>query len=175
MEVIYDHPADMTDLSPKDALHVQAAQDFLKASNPAGAQAEIDQLIPPCLDRPEVLEIRWELAAQAGNWDLALQLATSLTQLALENEFAWLWLSCSLNELGRSQEAYDALVAAFQRLPKSPMIAYNLACCSCRLKRLSDAWTWVTKAIEVGGRANVKLMALDDPDLAPLLDRICAL
>ena len=106
---------------------------------------------------------------------MGAELSATSTVSRPENEFAWLWLSCSLNELGRSQEAYDALVYAFHRLPKSPMIAYNLACCACRLKRLSDAWNWIAKAIEVGGRANVKLMALDDPDLAPLLDRICAL
>ena len=165
----------MAALSSTATLHFQAAHDFLKIGNPSGAQQAIDQIGPEDLEHPDILEIRWELAAQAQQWDLALQLAKTLCQLAPENEFAWLWQACSLHELGRDQEAYDTLVAASERFPKSPAIAYNLACCACRLGRPADAWPWLTKAIGNGGRAEVKLMALSDPDLAPLLDQICAL
>lgn len=162
-------------LPPHAASLIQAAQEFLKKGNHTGAKQTLEQISPEFLDYPDALEIRWELAAHGGNWDSALSLSKTLCQLTPESEYAWLGQACSLHELGRKQEAFDTLVSAFQKLPKSPMIAYNLACGACRLKRLDEAWQWLTKAIEIGGRAEVKLMALDDPDLAPLLDRICAL
>jgi predicted Zn-dependent protease len=162
-------------LPPIAATHIQAAQECLKKGDHAGAEQALGQLGSESLDHPDALEIRWELAAHAENWDSALALSKALCQLTPESEYAWLGQACSLHELGRKQEAFDILVAAFQKLPKSPMIAYNLACGACRLKRHDEAWQWLTKAIEIGGRAEVKLMALDDPDLAPLLDQICAL
>lgn len=165
----------MTALPSPGALHVQTAQEFLKKGNHAGARQALEQIGPEHLDQPDVLEIRWELAAHEGKWDSALDLATTLCQLAPENEFAWLWQACSLNELDRHQDAFDTLVSALPKFPQNPAIPYNLACCACRLGRLDDAWQWVSKTIEIGGRAEVKLMALDDPDLAPLLDRLCAL
>ncbi|MBM3840460.1 MAG: hypothetical protein FJ398_21345 [Verrucomicrobia bacterium] len=162
-------------LPPHAATHIQAAQEFLKKGDHAGAEQALKQTSPEFLDHPDALEVRWELAAHAGNWDSALALSKALCQLTPESEYAWLGQACSLHELGRKQEAFDTLVAAFQKVPKSPMIAYNLACGACRLKRPADGWQWLTKAIELGGRAEVKLMALDEPDLAPLLDQICAL
>lgn len=165
----------MAALSPPDAPHVQSAQEFLKAGNHAGAQEALGLISPEHLQHPDVLEIRWELAANAGNWEEALLIAQTLCEHVPENEFAWMWRACSLNELARTQEAFDTLVIAFGKFPKTPTIAYNLACCACRMKRFEEGWRWLTKAIEIGGRAEVKLMALDDSDLAPLLDRICAL
>ncbi|MBI4657417.1 MAG: tetratricopeptide repeat protein [Verrucomicrobia bacterium] len=165
----------MTALSAAAGAQVAAAQEFLKAGNHAGARQIVEQLAAEDLQHADVLEIRWELAAQDGNWELALELAKALGRLAPENEFAWMWQACSLNELNRTEEALDTLVLAFEKFPQSPTIPYNLACCSCRLKRLEDGWRWLTKAIEIGGRAEIKLMALDDPDLLPLLDQVCAL
>ena len=155
--------------------HVQAAQEFLKNGNRAGAQQALEQISSEHRDRPEVLEIRWELAAQAQEWAAAFSIASLLCQTDPENEVGWLWQSCSLIELKRVPEAFDALLAAQAKFPKSPAVAYNLACCAAKLKRFEEAFQWIVKATEAGGRAEVKLMALSDPDLDPLLDRICAL
>ena len=44
-------------------------------------------------------------------------------------------------------------------------IRYNLACYACRLGRLKEAWEWLEDAFELSDANQVKLMALDDPDL----------
>ena len=165
----------MTALSPQTALQLQTAQELLKSGNMGGAQDAVARIDAEFQEHPEVLGIRWELAAQAQEWEVALTLAGRLCQAAPENEIGWLWQACSQIELNRVPEALEALLAAHTKFPQSPAIAYNLACCTAKLKRYDDAFQWILKASETGGRAEVKLMALNDPDLDPLLDRICAL
>jgi hypothetical protein len=48
-----------------------------------------------------------------------------------------------------------------------------LACYSCQLGELKAAFAWLQRAIEVAGKEEeIRLMALDDPDLQPLIKRI---
>ena len=48
------------------------------------------------------------------------------------------------------------------------MIAFNLACYACQLGRLEEAHAWLRKAMDFGDEKEIKLRALDDPDLEPL-------
>jgi hypothetical protein len=45
---------------------------------------------------------------------------------------------------------------------------YNLACYACQLGNLKEARQWLEKAFAIGDSKQLKLMALDDPDLEPL-------
>jgi hypothetical protein len=45
---------------------------------------------------------------------------------------------------------------------------YNLACYECQLGRLEQAKGWLEKAFALGDAREMKLAALDDPDLEPL-------
>ena len=69
------------------------------------------------------------------------------------------------------QEAYETLSTAAGRFPADGIILYDLACICCALGRLNEARAWLGKAIEAGGK-EIKLLALDDPDLEPLRQRI---
>ena len=69
---------------------------------------------------------------------------------------------------GGLQRAYDELVIAAERFPTDPIVRFNLACYCCQLGRLEAAKDWLHKAYEVGNARQIKLMALDDPDLQPL-------
>lgn len=162
-------------LTASDAGHLQAAQEFLKQGRPGEAGREMEHLSAERDEHPEVLETRWEVLAQSAQWEPALTVAEAFRRVAPDNHLAWLYHACSLTERGRLSEAYDLLSSAFAQFPKVPPIAYNLACTACKLGRFKDASGWLAKTIEIGGRAEVKLMALDDADLAPLLDEICAL
>jgi hypothetical protein len=54
-------------------------------------------------------------------------------------------------------------------LPELWEISYNLACYTCQLGRLDEARQWFHRALTLGDEKAIKLEALDDPDLAPLL------
>jgi predicted Zn-dependent protease len=165
----------MNQLSPEDLAHVVSAQECLKAGNHAGASEALSKITAETRRHPDALEIAWEIHANAQEWEMALAISRSLCELAPESQFGWMYQACSLSELKQQAEAYEVLVIAAGKFPEVPTIPYNLACCACKLGRLKDASSWVAKAIEVGGRAEIKLMALDDPDLAPLVDEICAM
>ena len=47
---------------------------------------------------------------------------------------------------------------------------YNLACYECQLGNLDRAKRWLEKAFELGDARNMKLAALDDPDLEPAVE-----
>jgi hypothetical protein len=51
---------------------------------------------------------------------------------------------------------------------REPAILYNLACYSCMMGRLADAWAWLEMAFKVGDQKQLKLRALDDHDLEQL-------
>jgi hypothetical protein len=55
-------------------------------------------------------------------------------------------------------------------------IPYNLACYAAQMKRLDGARDWWGKALAIakttGGFDEIRLMALDDPDLEPLWHEI---
>jgi tetratricopeptide (TPR) repeat protein len=165
----------MKSLSPAETVSIEAAQEFLKLGKHAEAKAEVEKIGPDGQGHPNVLEVRWEICAQEADWQNALEIAATLCQIVPDNESGWLYQACCLDELKRTQAAFDILLTAAERFPRIPHIPYNLACLSCKLNRLKDASFWLGKAIELGGRAEVKLMALDDADLAPLLDQICAM
>ena len=69
--------------------------------------------------------------------------------------------------VNRQEEAYETLSTAAARFPSAEIILYDLACACCSLKQFDEARGWLRKAIEEGGN-EIKLRALDDPDLEPL-------
>jgi hypothetical protein len=55
-----------------------------------------------------------------------------------------------------------------QRFPTEHIIPYNLACYTCQLGKLVEARDWLAQALRLGNEKEIKLRALDDPDLAAL-------
>jgi hypothetical protein len=60
------------------------------------------------------------------------------------------------------------LLPVVDKFPKEYIIRYNLACYACQLGNMKEARDWLKKAIDLAGTNQVKLMALDDPDLEQL-------
>jgi hypothetical protein len=48
------------------------------------------------------------------------------------------------------------------------LIPYNLACYAAQLGDLVAAGDWLAQAFKLGNAKEIKLQALEDPDLAPL-------
>ena len=58
------------------------------------------------------------------------------------------------------------------KFPGEPTIAYNLACYACKMGGLDEARQWLERAVKIAGKANIKVMALNDDDLEPLWGEI---
>jgi len=71
-------------------------------------------------------------------------------------------------EPGDHLEANEEL----ERISANWLIAYNLACYQTQLGDLEEAWRWLGYAMDKADTKEIKLKALDDPDLEPLWRRI---
>jgi tetratricopeptide (TPR) repeat protein len=160
----------MHKLEPPDTHYVLAAIGWLELGNLAEAKAELDHVSPAQQEHPDVLELRWSIAAQQERWGEGLQAAQALLRCAPERLTGWLHRAYALRRVpeGGLQKAWDALLPAFEKFPKEAIIAFNLSCYACQMRQLDAAREWLRRAVALGGEEDIKQMALKDPDLQPL-------
>ena len=168
---------EMNDLPPEVLHHLRAAEGWLELGDHLSANEELDQLPSSLSDHPQVLMLRWQVYARACHWESAYEIANTLVKLAPDEPTGWIHRSYVLHEQRRTQEAWDQLLPAWERFPIEPTIAYNLACYACQLGRLKEAWTWLERAFAMDDSQTriLKREALEDPDLAPLRNKLAKL
>ncbi len=164
----------MQPLEPPDAHLLSAAVGWTELGNLAEARTELAQISRANQNHPDVLEARWMVAAQAGAWEEALQVARTLVGTAPERSSGWLHQAYAVRrvECGGLQQAWDALLPAFNKFPQESIIAYNLSCYACQMRQLDAARVWLKRAAVIGGPERIKAMALHDQDLEPLWPEI---
>lgn len=158
----------MKSLQNADAHHLMAAIGWLELGNHIEANAELEKIIPAARAHPDVLEVRWQIYSTEQKWEECLDIANAILTLDFNHVHGWIHKAVSLHQLGRTQEAYEHLKNSPEMFPENWMIRYNLARLACHLKRKRDAWQWLEQAINLGNCKQLKLMALDDPELEPL-------
>ena len=167
----------MQPLGPPDSHFLSSAEGWLELGLRAEATAELDLISPPYQRHPDVLEMRWALHAHARQWDAALDAARELVLAAPDRASGWLHQAYALRRAmeGGLAQAREALKPAAKKFPKEPVIPFNLACYACQLGQLDEARGWVKRAMKVGGKESIKLMALADEDLKPLWQEIAGI
>ncbi len=138
------------------------------------AKAELAQISSLQRKHPDVLEVRWAIAAREGEWQLALDIARTLVRVAPERSSGWLHQAYSLRRApgGGLKEAWSALLPILELFPTEPVIPYNLSCYACQMRDLDNARVWLKRAAAVGNKERIKQMALQDPDLEQLWPEI---
>src|SRR5438876_10713025 len=159
----------MQSLDLPDIHHLSFAIGWMELGNAREAQAELTKLTPQGAHHPDVMEVRWKVAAAENDWAEAVQLAENLVQLDPTRASAWLHRAYALRRVnGRGlNAAWDALLPAVQKFPSEPTIPYNLACYACQLGQLEEARRWLLRARILGDGDKIKRMALADEDLKP--------
>ena len=159
-------------LDPPDSHYLSSAIGWLGLGNWQEANEELEKIAPALRAHPEVLEVRWLVYAKAGKWEPCVDIGNALVKTAPERSVGWIHCSLALHELKRTQEAADLLVQAAFVFPTEWLIRYNLACYACLLGNYKEAQEWLKIAFSMGEANQVKLMALNDPDLEPLWNAI---
>ena len=164
----------MQRLPPPDSHRLSAATGWLELGCPEESLAELKAIRPENQRHPDVLEMRWELHADAHEWDAAAEAARTLVTLAPDRVTGWLHRAYAMRRCpaGGLEEAMDALLPAADRFPMESLVPYNLSCYACQLGRPQEALAWLDRAFKVGTKAELKAMALDDVDLKPLWTNI---
>jgi tetratricopeptide (TPR) repeat protein len=164
----------MKPVAPPDSHHLRAAQGWLELGNHREAAAELEQVSPSSANHPDVLEVRWGIAAAAKNWNACIEIASTLVKVAPRSAAGWIQRSFALHELARTKEAAEQLLPAAKLFPDNWLLRYNLACYACQMGKEAEAWDWLQNAFELGDERQIRLMALEDRDLKPLHKKIAA-
>ena len=134
------------------------------------ANEELEKITANLRTHPDVLVVRWRIYAKAEQWEGAFEIARTLVEIVPEFPNGWIYQAEALRRMpGEGVErAWAALLPAADKFPKEPAILYNLACYSCLMGKLADAWAWLEMAFKVGDQKQLKLKALNDSDLEQL-------
>jgi tetratricopeptide (TPR) repeat protein len=162
----------MRSLEPPDLQHLRAAVGWLELGDPLAANDQLGKITARLRAHPDVLKVRWRVYAKAKNWEACLELARAVTEMEPDKAGGWIDRAQSLHRLDRTVEAYDLLSSVADRFPEHTTVFYHLAVYGCKLRKLREAWSWLERTFEVGDANQVKLKALDDPDLEPLWTEI---
>jgi predicted Zn-dependent protease len=162
----------MSDLGLSEIRHLEAAQGWLGLKNWREASAEIASIPSAWQSHPDVLQVRWAIHAAAREWELAAEVAKNFRETEPDSPFGFVHLAYALHEMKRTQEAQDLLLPVIDKFRDEFIIRYNLACYACQLGDREGAWKWLEKSMALTDPAEVKQMALSDPDLEPLRTRI---
>ena len=148
--------------------HLTAAEGWLELGNHLEANDELEKIEASLRTHPDVLELRWQIFATAKKWEECVLIGNALVDTAPARPDSWIHRSYALHELSRPQEASDLLFPAADLFPGHSTIMYNLACYACVLGNMEEAWDWLEDAFELGDAKQMKLRALEDPDLEKL-------
>lgn len=160
----------MDELDYPDRHRLTAALGWMELGRLEEAEQELLPLLHQVQPHPDVLELHWAILAAQQRWDEAVQTAETLVQRAPDRPSGWLHRAYALRRArqGGLQRAWEALLPAADRFPREVLVAYNLSCYACQMQRLDEARHWLRRAWAIGDPAELKRMALQDPDLAQL-------
>lgn len=140
--------------------------------NSQEALREFDQISPEGKKTPEALVILWEIHAQLCDWQKAIEIADRLIESMDHQPDGYIKRAYALHELKRSREAWDTLHPISSQFTGNWLIPYNLACYAAQLGKPTEALKWFRRAIRVGNERELMAMALNDPDLEPIRQKI---
>ena len=159
-------------------MHLSAAEGWLGLGNIVEANTELEQIAAGQRAHPNVLEIRWQIYAKQKHWEACVDIARSITKLVPGQAKGWIHLAFATRQVknGGLEAALAVLVPVVDHFPKNPLICFYLAGYTAQLNQLLESTRWWDKAMEIAGRTGqlnkIRMMALDDPDLEPLLKGI---
>jgi hypothetical protein len=171
----FEAASESSSLPRSAVLAVDAAEGWLMLGRPDEACGELRTVEGAFYCHPKVVAMWWQVCATARRWEEAWLVAKAYCRVAPGRPEAWICQANALRECVGLKAAKDLLVSMVGRFPKDPVLPYNLACYSCQLGQLRQSCTWLLKAFKIERSPELKLLALLDPDLEPLWDRIAGL
>jgi len=169
---IHNVPSQMKPLNPPDSFFVQGARGWLELGNVNEAQSELEKVRSRNREHPDVLEVLWEISARSGDWDRCVDLATKLVKAAPARLQGYIQRAYALHRVKRTQDAWDILFPVAEKFPTDATIKYNLACYATQLGRLWEGEQWLKLAFTTGDEKELRSLALQDPDLKSLWEKI---
>jgi len=163
---------DLEELPHPVFLSLEAAEGWLLLNNSVEALAELETVPAEYRTLPKALAVEWKAADGSGQPDRACSAAQKLCELMPECGTAWICQANSLCQVKGAQAAADLLLTVVPRFYEEPILAYNLACYLAQAGDIDTAAAWLLHSFENDSNGQLKGIALVDPDLKPLWERI---
>src|SRR5262245_59614095 len=128
----------MNNIEPPDSHYLAAAIGWLELGNVPEAETELASLCEQLQQHPDVLEVRWLIAAGRQQWEEGLRMSRALLQDAPDRSSGWLHQAYALRRIpeGGVKKAWEALLPAFDKFPQESIISYNLSCYACQMNQM---------------------------------------
>jgi len=159
-------------LPPPVFFSVEAADGWLMLGSPADALAELADVPEEFRHDPRILAREWKAAQGAGDHVRAGRASGELCELLPDSAGPWICHANALRETEGLRAAADLLLSVVDRFLGEPVLCYNLACYLAQLRDYAGASEWLLHAFEAGADDDLKGLALVDPDLKPLWEKI---
>jgi Tfp pilus assembly protein PilF len=153
-------------LTPDDQRHLTAAEGFAELGMYLDANAELEEIDAEVRHVAEVLAVRLEIYRGLEKWELMRTVAGRLAANDPDNAQWSISLAYATRRAQSIEAAKSILIEAVERLPKEPILHYNLACYECQLGDIEVAKARLEHACKLSDKC--RLMALDEADLEPL-------
>ena len=161
-----------TEILPPDSMHLSAATGWMQLGNTDEALVDLDKISDQHRGHYEVLHIEWHIHAQRKAWERCAELGGYMVEQYPKSSAGWINQANSLFYLNRSHDAYQLLEPVAERFPKNEAIPYNLACYACQFGDIDLAFDWYLVAEKLGKTEKIREVALSDPDMKQLWDKI---
>lgn len=145
---------------------MEAALGYLQLGLYEDANDEIECLTPRERVSPVALMLRAHIYMELKSWGLLREVAVVLVDTIPEDADNWTWLAYATRRTTDVPSAEEIVLRALEIHPEDAMIHYNLACYAAQLGRLEEAGARLKQAVHLN--PEIRLMALDDPDLEPI-------
>ena len=158
------------EISPTDQRHLEHAIGYLELGMLDDALRELDETDLSLQNSEVGLKLRIQIFMASKNWEDALALGRKLCKEHPCDDEAYIHTAFCLHELTRTREAKETLLSGPTSLQQKALFHYNLGCYHAQLGELDEAIECVKRAIKMD--KSYYQIALDDPDLTSISDRI---
>ena len=162
------------EIPPPDSMHLSSATGWMQLGNTPEALADLGKISEANRAHFEVLHLEWHIHAQEKDWERCAELGGYMIERFPDNPAGWINQANALFYLKRGHDAFQLLEPVAERFPENEAIPYNLACYACQFSDLELALDWYRVAEKVGEPKKIREVALMDPDMEQLWEKIDA-
>ena len=119
----------LAQLQHPDPMHLEAAAGWIQLGDYNSANDELEKIRAEWRAHPDVLDLRWLIYSHHEQWDVCLDIASTIVKIASDRVWGWVHKAYALRRAtgGGIEKAKPVLLEAAKLFPDDDIIQYNLA------------------------------------------------
>lgn len=133
-------------MTAEDRNQMRIATGWIELGNYSEAAVELAGVSSEHNGHPEILRLKWEIAAHGLLWSDCIDIGFALVRREPDRLEHWLKLARSFRMTSQIRDAYDLLWPLANRFDQSPVLFFELARYACLLEQPERARHWFSLA-----------------------------